>query len=238
LHVDQERRQVVREVVAERDRHDRDDVVAIYRCGAAAIRSERVTQPRRDHIGGAERDRRCKQAERVDGDEACAPGVLERVAACERDPPERARQPVERYSGERDEHERNAARRSAPRGDQRAAWNPEAQFAPRSRLQRREPRDHAKENRECFATIEPALLAVREHAGEREQGVREHGDREVLGIEWRRIHELEPRERQHQQHRRPVGEGFRVRPRRDADEHRREPVQRAPRIQHRPEISE
>ena len=110
LHVDQERRQVVCEVVAERDRDDRDDVVAVTGPGAATVVCERAAETHRDCIRGSKRDRGGEEAEGVDTHQACAPRVLERVLSGERDPPERARQPVEGDRCECDEDERDSAR--------------------------------------------------------------------------------------------------------------------------------
>src|SRR5215467_5545135 len=79
-----------------------------------------------------------------------------------------------------------------------------------SYLDWRKTRECAEHRRENFATLEPALAAEQEHAGEGQKGIGEGKPGDKVRHGRVRVDELDPRERQQQNERGPDAERGRI----------------------------
>ena len=210
LPVDEERWQVVREVVAERDGHDRDNEPPQRHRGGGPGPSRAGRGG--DRVGREQRRRGADQAEGVARDERGTPRVLQRILAHEIEPPESAREPVERDRGQRHHDEDDSRRRKRvdpkePRSGHR--YRESARSALLHRAQRRNPAHDPEEPREDLDVPLPRFVPEQHHADHREDRVSGDGEGQNRGVLRGGMDELEPGEEQQHGHGRPGTERLR-----------------------------
>ena len=208
----------MREVVAEGDgdERQREDTQR------GAARRARARQPhreaRRDHVGQRQRDGHAQEPERVARHEHGAAGIRERVLAEEAEPGEGAREAIEGDRGEDQQHESDDTRirRRLPEQPQRGSGNLDLAAPPGvrprlgpARADGSQPRDHAEEDGEGLAPLEPLLAEGEDTQEVNEEVARDHRGQDGR-VRRRGMDELEPGEGEEADHGGPVGGALRV----------------------------